>query len=78
MTILRIEGGGGGRRCDPLENVLIRLLEQAFQCPEIAVVKPVQSPADESLEQEVELLHAAPATPARPLEPRLPSARVRT
>ena len=42
---------GGGRGCNPLEDVLIGLLEQALQRLELTIVEPVQGTADESFEQ---------------------------
>ena len=54
-------------------DVLVRFPEQAFQRIQLSIVEPVQGAGGETFEQDVELLHPAPATPARPIEPHPPS-----
>ena len=60
------------RRNQPGVDILIRLPEQAFQGVEFVVVEAVQGVSGEPFEQDVELLHSAPAAPACPSEPRPP------
>ena len=62
----------GRRRGDPLEDVLIGLVEQALQRLQFLPVEAIQDTVDEAIQQHVELLHPAPATPARPLDPQPP------
>ena len=69
---VQIGRGAGRRRGDPLQDVLIGMLEQSLQRFDPTLVQPVQVAPDKALQQDVQILHPAPAAPACPFEPYLP------